>query len=72
MNKSFQQQIEEYDADYPSHHWYGHVEDVSEVDFGKYMFGIPAIVVVLAFCLATGLWPALLLFWILWQIAKGI
>ena len=56
-----------YDLDTSDHHYYGHVQDVAHIDFAKYMIGIPLLFVLLAFALATGLWPVLIIVWLLWR-----
>ena len=69
-DKEFQEFLDERRALNEQHHWYGHVQDVSYIDFGKYMIGTPLFFILLAFCLATGLWTILLLGWLVWAMVN--
>jgi hypothetical protein len=41
-------------------------DNVGSDNFGWYMFGCPLLILCLAFALATGLWPILIIIWLLW------
>lgn len=55
--------------EYRSHHYYGHVQDVSDVNLGWYM-ALPILVVVGIVLFVTGLWPLALLVWLFWPSRK--
>lgn len=48
----------------PKHHYYGHVQDLEGYDTTSF-FLLPFQVLLVLFLIATGLWPILLLFWLL-------
>lgn len=53
------------------HHYYGHAADLSDVDFARWMFGIPLAICVIVLALVTGLWPLLILYWLWTSRKKG-
>lgn len=52
------------DNEYNQHHWYGHVQDVSYIDFGNILLWILVLLFVVPLALASGLWVILILIWL--------